>query len=89
MTSPNQPHHSFTIKAKGGRLGVITMPVTFALPGSNKTTQLNGIWDTGASGTVISLNVVNALGLVPTGKSKVNTASEVGYITDTFIIDIS
>lgn len=33
--------------------------------------QFEGLWDTGASGTVISKNVVDQLGLKPIGKSKV------------------
>lgn len=45
------------------------------------------IWDTGATGTVITDNVVNRCGLKPTGMVRVQTASGIED-TETFIINL-
>lgn len=37
--------------------------------------EFTAVWDTGASSSAISLNVVNALGLIPTGKGVSETAA--------------
>lgn len=42
----------------------------------NETKEWNALWDTGASCTSISKNVVKELGLKPTGKHKVNTVGK-------------
>lgn len=42
----------------------------------DETKEWNALWDTGASCTSISKKVIKELGLKPTGKHKVNTASE-------------
>ena len=48
---------------------------------------MQAIWDTGATATVITQNVVNELGLIPTGMSIVFTAN--GETTqNTYIVDI-
>lgn len=39
--------------------------------GHPEVSQFEGLWDTGASGSVVSKNVVEKLGLKPIGKSKV------------------
>lgn len=46
-----------------------------------------GIWDTGATQTAISQSVVDRLGLVPTGMTKVNTAAGVSD-TFTYLINV-
>ncbi len=53
--------------------------------GEHKT---RGIWDTGASNTVITQNVVDALGLKSTGITLTNTVSERNKKSETYIIDI-
>lgn len=54
--------------------------------------QFKGIWDTGASGTVINSRIINELNLKPTGKVKILAVGDNGkvneYITDTYSINI-
>ena len=47
------------------------------------------IWDTGASSTVITQEVVNELKLKQTGVEIVNTARETGIVTPSFGIELS
>ncbi|MCL2260906.1 MAG: SEC-C metal-binding domain-containing protein [Fibromonadales bacterium] len=49
--------------------------------------EFRALWDTGATGSVISENVVNALGLKSTGKQKVYHANGESYV-DTYSINI-
>lgn len=49
--------------------------------------QVGCIWDTGATGTAITQNVVDRLGLIPTGMAKVSTASGEST-TSTYLINI-
>ncbi|MES2810020.1 MAG: SEC-C metal-binding domain-containing protein [Bacteroidota bacterium] len=59
------------------------------IPGGKqpKTNQFNGLWDTGASKTVITQRVVDELGLVASGK--VNTFHANGQsVVDTYYINI-
>lgn len=80
--------HAFTNKA-AGLANVLIQTIKITLPNDNANVyQTNGIWDTGASGSVISPNVVTKLGLKPSGTAVVNTASEKGYQTSTYLIDI-
>ena len=56
-------------------------------PNTSNNTNVKAIWDTGATATVITQNLVNALGLLPTGMSHVNIAN--GTTTqNTYIVDI-
>jgi hypothetical protein len=74
-------YQAFTVKSPGGKFNVLKTEVGVCRgfkPGSGQHPEVKnfvGIWDTGATGTMISLNVVNALGLIPTGKTNVYTAS--------------
>lgn len=49
--------------------------------------QCIGLWDTGATQTAISQKLVDALGLVPTGMTRVNTANGVST-TPTYLVNI-
>lgn len=49
--------------------------------------KFNAIWDTGAVGSVISTNVVNALNLKPTGKTRVLHANG-DAIVNTYTVNI-
>lgn len=49
--------------------------------------QFNGLWDTGASGTTITKNVVDKLGLIPTGLAQVSHANGIS-IVNTYLINI-
>jgi predicted aspartyl protease len=82
--------HCFTLKFTG-RARVLHTPIAVALPSlafDQPKYQTRCIWDTGASGTVITQKVVDALGLKPSGQTTVNTASERNKISDTFEIDL-
>ena len=83
--------HCFTLKFTG-IARVLHTPVSIAIPKleyiEQPKHQTRCIWDTGASGTVITQEVVDALGLMPTGKTIVNTASERGKLSNTYEIDL-
>ena len=75
---PPQPVFEATIKRRAG--GTPVIDVTF-----NGTQQFEMIVDTGASGTVITQETADALGVVPVGKAKANTVSDtvefpIGYV---------
>ncbi|MBI5731623.1 MAG: SEC-C domain-containing protein [Ignavibacteriales bacterium] len=85
---PGIPVHSFTLKGNG-LVFVLSTPLEISdinSPGNKFSTR--GIWDTGASGTVITQEVVDALKLKPTGIATVNTASESNKRTVTFDINL-
>jgi hypothetical protein len=54
--------------------------------------QFTCIWDTGATNTVISTNVINALSLKPSGRTIVHTVGEGGkvneYEVNTYLVNI-
>jgi hypothetical protein len=66
---------AFTIKSTNGLSNVLVTKVQIVVPGSNKACEVNAIWDTGATGSVITSNVAKALGLIPTGMAQVHTAN--------------
>lgn len=76
---PEQPVFTAPIKRRAG--GTPIVEVTF-----NGQHKFEMIVDTGASGTVITQEMANSLGIVPVGKAKANTASSravefpVGYV---------
>lgn len=55
---------------------------------SNKKHQYTAIWDTGATGTVISQKVVDECELIPTGMTQVATAGGIVSV-NTYIVDVS
>ncbi|WP_341524583.1 retropepsin-like aspartic protease [Nostoc sp. UHCC 0302] len=77
----SQEQEVFTAPIKRRVGGTPIIEVTF-----NGYRQFEMIVDTGASGTVITQQIANALGVIPVGKAKANTASSkavefpVGYI---------
>ena len=84
MSNTDNRHFAFTIKYNCKQSSLR----------SEATIQYNGkqyrgtaLWDTGASTSCISRNVVSALELIPTGKASINTASSA---TDccTYLVDI-
>lgn len=81
------PVHSFTSKAIG-LANVLVQDIIITLPDDRVNGfETRGIWDTGASRSVISQNVVDKLGLQPSGTAIVNTASEKGIQTPTYLVD--
>lgn len=57
------------------------------IAGTNKFILIKAIWDTGATGTVITKSVAKRLGLIPTGMAEVITANG-RAIQKTFTVDI-
>ncbi len=85
-------HHALTIRSEIGIKRIIVSDIGVSLPflGDTKTTinPFKGIWDTGASGTVITKNVVDSLSLKPTGQTMVNHAHG-SNITNTYLVNIT
>ena len=87
MLPPKPTTTAFTIKANKGRLGVLITDVAIHVAGTPKSVKIKAIWDTGASGSAITTNVVKNLLLFPTGMAQVHTAN--GMVTqNTYTIDI-
>lgn len=79
--------HAFTTKSKNGLSRVLTTPIAVLIPNTTKSIKSTAIWDTGASASVITDKVVQSLGLIATGMSRVNTAN--GTVNQrTYIVDI-
>lgn len=78
---------AFTIKSNSGIVNQLTTLVDVVVPNTKNAFHVKAIWDTGATATVITDNVVEALGLIPTGMSHVNTANGIA-IQNTYIVDI-
>lgn len=78
---------AFTIKSNSGILNQLISLADIVVPNTKTAFQVKAIWDTGATATVITDNVVKALGLVPTGMSHVNTANGLA-IQNTYIVDV-
>jgi hypothetical protein len=68
---------AFTIKANAGLLNVLITDVTIYVPGSNSGVKVKAIWDTGATGSVITASVAKKLMLIPTGMVQMHTANGV------------
>lgn len=85
-----------TVKSNpGGLLRSIHSPVFIAQPFTDPNTnpekvssELNGVWDTGATGSVITQKVIDELKLKPVGMTLVNTASARDVPTPEFIVDL-
>ncbi len=85
------PHSAFRIEYPGitrellSRVGV---RLARSAGGGDRFTDCQAIWDTGATGSVITAALAQRMNLVPTGKTTihgVNSTSEV----DTYFVDIS
>ncbi len=87
----NIPVSAFTYKANGIAnvlLSKVRVSANKELFKDAKEEEFNAIWDTGASDTAISSKVVQACGLIPTGKATINTANGQRDV-NTYIVDIS
>lgn len=85
-----------TLRSKNGLLRVLASNVVIMTPflGDPKLLPVPplqggfvGIWDTGASGTVITQNVVQQLQLQPTGQKRVNAANG-AYNANTYLVNV-
>lgn len=81
-------HYAFTIKSKVLTNAIITdISVQEPVSGNILKKDIKGLWDTGATGSVISKKIVDELSLIPTGKTSVigvNSTSEV----NTYIVNV-
>ena len=80
--------HALTVKSNNGLLRVISCAIGISKPDDSNILPINAIWDTGASSSVITKDAATKLGIAPTGKAKVSTASQKDYITDSYTVDI-
>jgi predicted aspartyl protease len=80
--------NAFTVKSNVGILPVLMTPIEFSLPSENKKCKVNGIWDTGATNSVINQKVVDELGLKPIRIAFVNNANEKNIKTFLYLVDI-
>ncbi|MFP5042698.1 retroviral-like aspartic protease family protein [Parasediminibacterium sp. JCM 36343] len=78
---------AFTIKSNVGISSQLITLVYICVPNTKSSFQVKAIWDTGATATVITDNVVRALGLIATGMSHVHTANGI-TIQNTYIVDV-
>jgi predicted aspartyl protease len=79
---------AFTLKSNSGLTNQLVTLVDVIFPNTKQSFEVKAIWDTGATSSVITKNVVNQLGLLPTGRSHVSTANG-NAIQDTYIIDLA
>ncbi len=80
--------HALTVKGKT-LVSVILTDIEIGVVGNqSKSTKTRAIWDTGATNSVITKEVVERLGITNTGFAQVNTASEKGIMAGTYLIDI-
>lgn len=76
------------MKSRGGFLNMLATDIQVFIPNKLEiSSNVRAIWDTGATGSVISKKVVNDLGLVPVGLQKVHTANG-EVIKNTYVVDI-
>jgi predicted aspartyl protease len=77
--------YALTISSGEGIKNVITTPVEIAHLISNHTIKTQGIWDTGATGSVITKSVASALGLVPVNSTLVHGVHGVKEVNVYFV----
>ena len=77
---------SLTIAAKGIS-NVITSPVNLVDLTTNKSIKIYSLWDTGATGSMITTSAVKKLGLLPKGKTRIKGVHS-DRIVDTYAIKL-
>lgn len=80
-----RPIKAFTIEYRSGISKFLKSEVVISSEGN--TTKGVALWDTGATGTCISTNVVKKLGLVPTGMMDIQTPSGKSRV-NTYLVTI-
>jgi len=78
---------SLTIKSTGGVFRTLVSDIIVHIPGNQNGIRVKAIWDTGATGSVITQNVAASLGLIVTGFAMVNTANGIAN-QKTYTVDI-
>lgn len=85
--SPKTNHHVFEVKAAGIARELVTS-VVLQDPITKRHVRIDrAIWDTGATNSCVNKSVAAQLGVVPTGKTSVVTASG-SDIVNTFVIEM-
>lgn len=85
---------AFTAKAEG-RMNALTSKVQVSISQllashfgiAPSSEEVDAIWDTGASGTVLSERLVSLLNLPPIGKRRVSSCSD-SYESNIYVVDI-
>ena len=83
--SSNIAYHAYTTSYEGLSRRLIN---SIELVSNDKRVNSTAQWDTGASNTCISEEMVNKLNLIPTGMIQVRTPTG-KYICSTYLVDIS
>jgi aspartyl protease len=79
---------ALTLRSHGGLLRQLVTDADIFVPGTPlQKCSIKAIWDTGATGSCITTNVVRQLRLIPTGKTIMGTAGG-NVTTNTYTIDI-
>lgn len=78
---------AFTSKFSNGIANQIITLIDIVVPNTNISHHVGAIWDTGATASVITTNIVNKLNLVPTGMTNVITANGPA-LQNTYIVEI-
>ena len=79
------PTFAFTTRSNGGLMSQLVNQVVVKT--KDKTTNAIALWDTGATGTCISTDVVKSLSLVATGMKNIKTPSGQSQV-NTYLVDI-
>lgn len=84
----NVPSHGITVKFNG-IANMIALDIEITSPNDrSKVFKTKGIFDTGASASVITQEAADYLGIKQTGVTTVNTASHTGFSTSTYRVDV-
>jgi hypothetical protein len=82
------PTHGFTIKNQG-LANVLVMDIAITeVNNPGNVFKTKAIWDTGATGSVITQEVLDHLHILSSGITKVNTTTLIGAPKPTFLVDI-
>src|ERR1700733_6047663 len=87
MQQPPKPITAFTLKSNGGLLNVLISDIVIHVPDTRTSVAVKAIWDTGATGSVITQKVINQLALFPTGVSTLHTANGIAN-RNSYTVDI-
>ncbi len=79
------PVRAFTARSTSGLSNRLTNDVFVV--NNDKKDVFSALWDTGATGTCISMDVVEKLGLIPTGKKNIQTPSGTREV-NTYLVGI-
>ena len=82
---PKIPTFAFTTASNAGIMNRLTNQVIVKYDGKEITTL--ALWDTGATGTCISTDVVSRLMMTPTGKKNIQTPSGSSQV-NTYLVDV-